>query len=143
MSTSRDHDPLVQWFGRLSEQLGSDCWQPAADVYETEASIVVRLELAGVRGVEISVTVDGDILRIRGVRRPRIDGDAQRLHQMEIASGPFERAIRIGIPFERERVTAALEEGLLRVVLPKKPSGPRRIDVDVERGTSGSGRSST
>ena len=99
MSSSRDHDPLAQWFGRPSEQLGSDRWQPAADVYETEGSIVVRLELAGVRGSEISVTVDGDILRIRGVRHPRIDGDAQRLHQMEIASGPFERAIRIGIPF--------------------------------------------
>jgi len=97
----------------------------------------VRLELAGVRTAEISVTVDGDILRIRGVRRPRVDDDAQRLHQMEIASGPFERAIRIGIPFERDRVTASLEEGLLRVVLPKKPSGPRRIGIETERGTSG------
>jgi HSP20 family protein len=133
VSSSRDHDPLAQWFGRPSEQLGSDRWQPAADVYETEASIVVRLELAGVRGSEISVTVDGDVLRIRGVRHPRIDRDAQRLHQMEIASGPFERAIRIGIPFERDRVTASLEEGLLRVVLPKKASGPRRIGIETER----------
>jgi HSP20 family protein len=133
VSSSRDHDPLVQWFGHPSNQLGSDRWQPAADVYETEASIVVRLELAGVRGSEISVTVDGDILRIRGVRRPRVDGDAQRLHQMEIASGPFERAIRIGIPFERDRVTASLEEGLLRVVLPKKSSGPRRIGIETDR----------
>jgi HSP20 family protein len=133
VSSSRDHDPLVHWFGRPSDQLASDRWQPAADVYETEGSIVVRLELAGVRGSEISVTVDGDILRIRGVRRPRVDGDAQRLHQMEIASGPFERAIRIGIPFERDRVTASLEEGLLRVVLPKKSSGPRRIGIESDR----------
>jgi HSP20 family protein len=130
VSSSRDHDPLAQWFGRLSEQLGTDRWQPAADVYETEKAIVVRLELAGVRGSEVSVTVDGDILRIRGVRRPRVDRDAHRLHQMEIASGPFERAIRIGIPFQRDHVTASLEEGLLRVELPKKPSGPRRLDVE-------------
>jgi HSP20 family protein len=133
LSSSRDHDPLAQWFGLQSERLGSDRWQPAADVYETEGSIVVRLELAGVLGSEVSVTVDGDVLRIRGVRRPRVDRDAQRLHQMEIASGPFERAIRIGIPFERDRVTAALEEGLLRVVLPKKASGPRRIGIETER----------
>jgi HSP20 family protein len=133
LSSSRDQDPLAQWFGRPSERLGSDRWQPAADVYETEGSIVVRLELAGVRGSEVSVSVDGDILRIRGVRHPRIDGDAQRLHQMEIASGPFERVIRIGIPIERDRVTASLEEGLLRVVLPKKASGPRRIGIEPER----------
>jgi HSP20 family protein len=132
VSTTRDHDPLATWFGRLSEQLGGDRWQPAADVYETEKAVVVRLELAGVAGDEVQVTVDGDVLRIRGVRHPRIDEDAQRLHQMEIASGPFERALRIGIPFERDHVNASLEEGVLRVVLPKRRAGPRRIGVESE-----------
>jgi HSP20 family protein len=132
VSTTRDHDPLATRFGRLSEQLGGDRWQPAADVYETEKAVVVRLELAGVAGDEVQVTVDGDVLRIRGVRHPRIDEDAQRLHQMEIASGPFERALRIGIPFERDHVNASLEEGVLRVVLPKRRAGPRRIGVECE-----------
>ena len=130
MATSRDHDPLATWFGRFSEQLGGDRWQPAADVFETEKAIVVRLELAGVARDEVQVTVDGDVLRIRGVRRPRVDDDAQRLHQMEIVSGPFERAIRIGVPFERDGVSAALEDGLLRVVLPKRSIGPRRIGIE-------------
>ena len=93
---------------------------------------MVRLELAGVARDEVQVTVDGDVLRIRGIRRPRVDDDAQRLHQMEIASGPFERALRIGIPFERDQVAASLEEGMLRVVLPKRRAGPRRIDVESE-----------
>lgn len=130
MATQRDPDPLASWFGRLTDQLGDGRWQPAADVFETATAIVVRLELAGVASGDVQVTVDGDVLRIRGVRKPRVDRDAQRLHQMEIASGPFERAIRIGVPFDRERVSAALEEGLLRVELPKRPSGPRRIGVD-------------
>lgn len=127
---TRDHDPLAPWFGRLSERLGSDRFEPAADVYETEKAVVVRLELAGVASDEIQVSVDGDVLRIRGVRRPNIDADARRLHQMEIASGPFERALRIGIPFERAQVVAALEEGILRVVLPKRSASRRRIDVE-------------
>lgn len=132
MATSRDHDPLATWFGRFSEQLGGDRWQPAADVFETEKTIVVRLELSGVARDEVQVTVDGDVLRIRGIRRPRVDDDAQRLHQMEIASGPFERALRIGIPFERDQVAASLEEGMLRVVLPKRSTAPRRIDVETD-----------
>jgi HSP20 family molecular chaperone IbpA len=49
---------------------------------------------------------------------------------MEIAFGPFERAIRIGIPFARDRVSAQLEDGFLRVTLPKRDTGPRRIDVE-------------
>jgi HSP20 family protein len=130
LSTTRDQDPLAPWFGRLSDQLGGDRWQPVADVYETEKAVIVRLELPGVSSDEVQVTVDGDVLRIRGVRRARIDEDAQRLHQMEIASGPFERALRIGVAFERDHVHASLEEGMLRVVLPKRAAGPRRIGVD-------------
>jgi HSP20 family protein len=128
VATKRDPDPLAPWFGRLTGRLGEDSWQPSADVFETEKAIVVRLELAGVAGSDVSVTVDGDVLRIRGVRKPRVDAAAQRLHQMEIACGPFERAIRIGVPFERDGVTASLEEGLLRVVLPKRSS--RRIGFE-------------
>jgi len=130
VATQRDPDPLAPWFGRLTDRLGEASWQPAADVFETDRAIVVRLELAGVAGTDVSVTIDGDVLRIRGVRKPRVDAAAERLHQMEIASGPFERAIRIGVAFERDRVTAALEEGLLRVVLPKRSAGPRRIGVE-------------
>jgi HSP20 family protein len=129
VATIRDPDPLAPWFGRLSEPFGEDRWQPAADVFETADAIVIRLELAGVAGGDVSVTVDGEVLRIRGHRKPRIDAEAQRLHQMEIASGPFERALRIGVPFDRDGVSASLEEGLLRVVLPKRNPGPRRIGV--------------
>jgi HSP20 family molecular chaperone IbpA len=74
--------------------------------------------------------MDGDVLRVHGRREPRVEADAQRLHQMEIAFGPFERAIRIGIPFVRDQVSAQLEEGFLRVTIPKRERGPRRIDVD-------------
>jgi HSP20 family protein len=130
VATKRDPDPLAPWFGRLTDRLGEASWQPAADVFETDVAIVVRLELAGVAGADVSVTIDGEVLRIRGVRKPRVDATAERLHQMEIASGPFERAIRIGVPFERDRVTASLEEGLLRVVLPKRSAGPRRIGLE-------------
>ena len=141
MATQRDPDPLAPWFGRLSDRLGEASWQPAADVYETEKAIVVRLELAGISGGDVSVTVDGDLLRIRGVRKPRVDAAAQRLHQMEIASGPFERALRIGVPFDRDGVTASLEEGLLRIVLPKRlPSGPRRIGIEKQEDPGGSER---
>ena len=55
--------------------LRGDRWQPAIDVFETEKAIVVRVELAGVRGQDVRVTVDGEWLRIRGERRPPADAD--------------------------------------------------------------------
>lgn len=137
MAARRERDPFGEglfgeWLRPPAERLGRERWQPAADVYETEKAIVVRLELAGVTAAELQVSIDGEVLRIRGRREPRVDADAQRVHQMEIAFGPFERALRIGIPFDRERVSAQIEDGFLRVTLPKKPAGPRRIDVENE-----------
>jgi HSP20 family protein len=95
---------------------------------------VVRAEISGVRGDDLRVSVDGDRLRLSGVRSVPQRGDVQRLHQMEIAFGPFERTVRIQIPFERERVTAHLEDGFLEVRLPKQL--PRQIRVRSEESES-------
>ena len=58
-----------------------------------------------------------------------INAEIERLHQMEIAFGPFERSVRIAIPFERDQVVANLEEGFLSVVLPKSAPRRRRIEL--------------
>jgi HSP20 family protein len=118
------HDP----FGDFTDRLGGSRWRPAVDVFETEKAIVVRLELAGIRISDLNVTVDGDCLRIFGVRQAASTDGVQRLHQMEIAFGPFERVLRFEVPFEREMVSAHLEDGFLTVKLPKQT--PRRLPVE-------------
>jgi HSP20 family protein len=126
----RRGDPLGGFFGDLAERFRGDRWQPATDVIETEKALVVRLELAGVRIDDLRVTVDGDVMRVSGARTPPASSDVQRLHQMEIAFGPFERVLRVNIPFEREAVSAHLEDGFLTVTLPKRLPQRRRIEID-------------
>ncbi|MBW2715010.1 MAG: Hsp20/alpha crystallin family protein [Deltaproteobacteria bacterium] len=124
--SDRNHDSLVEHFG---DRLRGDSWQPDVDVFETETALVVRAEIAGVRSQDLNVRVDGQILRIAGIR-PAPDGSrVKRLHQMEIASGPFERRLRIQIPFDRNGVSAHVEDGFLTVTLPKSVAGPRRVPV--------------
>jgi HSP20 family protein len=121
---------LNEFLGEFSERLRGDPWKPAVDIFETDSEVFVRLEMAGVRGEDLRVNVDADVLRIRGVRRtPAVDG-VRRLHQMEIAFGPFETSVRLGIPFDRDGVSAHLEDGLLEVRLPKR----RRVRVEVQSG---------
>jgi HSP20 family protein len=123
-------DPSAELFGELSEWTPGDRWRPALDVFETEKAVVVRVELGGVRSEDVKVTVDGDTLRIQGARHaPRSSAEVVRLHRMEIAFGRFERTVRIGIPFDRERVQAHLEGGFLTVELPKRDAARRRIEV--------------
>ncbi len=98
------------------------------DVFESEKAVLVRVEISGVQGDDIRVSVDGELLRISGVRSMPADEDVHRLHQMEIAFGPFERALRIQVPFDRDLVSAHLEDGFLEVTLPKRR--PQRIEVE-------------
>ncbi len=129
MKHSKKFDPFAEIFGDLSERFQGDRWQPAVDVFETETAVVVRFEIAGVRKANLRVTVDGDLLRVSGVRKPTAEGGVRRLHQMEIAFGPFERSLRIEIPFDNGGVAAHLEDGFLRITLPKQSDEPHNIEV--------------
>jgi len=128
-------DPFAELYGEFRDRLRGDRWQPDVDVFETQKAIVVRAELSGVRGQDLRVTVDGETLRISGVRVAPEPADVTRLHQMEIATGPFERRVRIPIAFDREGVTAHLADGFLTVNLPKR--GPVRRSVEISSESDG------
>ena len=123
-------DPFTELYGEFSDRVRGDRWQPDADVFETDSEVVVRVEIAGVANADLTVSVDGQTLRISGVRKAPEPADARRLHQMEIASGPFERRIPIPIPFDRGGVSAHLADGFLTVSLPKR--SPQRVEVATE-----------
>ena len=131
MSHPRRSDPFAELYGDFAERLRGDRWQPDVDVIETEQGVVVRAEIAGIRADDLRVTLDGQVLRISGVRRASEPVGVVRLHQMEIASGPFERRVRVPVGFDRDRVSAHLADGFLTVTLPRR--SPTRRTVKVER----------
>jgi HSP20 family protein len=103
-----------------------------ADVYLTEEppTLTVQLDVAGVDPAEVDVQLDGDLLVIRGVKRPSAE---RRLYQhAEIEWGPFERRMRIGVPIDPDGVTAGYDRGLLTIVLPLGERRPaERIGIPV------------
>jgi HSP20 family protein len=130
VSDPKRNDPFAELYGEFSDRLRGDRWQPDVDVFETETEIVVVAEIAGIRSDDLRVTVDGEELRISGVRRVPERPDVKRLLQMEIAAGPFERRLRIPIPFDRERVTAHLADGFLSVSLPRRIPLRRQVKLE-------------
>jgi HSP20 family protein len=130
VSNPRRNDPFAELYGEFAERLHGDRWQPDVDVFETEQGVVVRAEIAGIRSEDLRVSVDAQVLRISGVRRATEPPDVVRLHQMEIASGPFERRVRIPIAFDRDKVTAHLAEGFLTIVLPRRAATRRTVKIE-------------
>jgi HSP20 family protein len=132
VSRAKSHDPFADVYGEFADRLRGDRWLPDVDIFETEKDVIVRVELAGVRGEDLSVTVDGRVLKIRGVRRGFDQNDLQRLHQVEIATGPFERRIQIPVAFRQDPIAARLADGFLTVVMPKKPAGRQAVEIEGE-----------
>ena len=130
MSDPKRNDPFAELYGEFSDRLRGDRWQPDVDVFETETEVVVLAEIAGIRSDDLRVTVDGEELRISGVRRVPERSDVKRLLQMEIAAGPFERRLRIPIPFDREKVSAHLADGFLTVSLPRRIPFRRQVKLE-------------
>jgi HSP20 family protein len=95
--------------------------------------VIVRFEVAGVRGEDLRVNVEGSVLRLRGVRRARPVAAISRLQQMEISFGPFEREIAVEARFDSEGVRARLEDGFLEVRIPKRRAARRTLEVERER----------
>ena len=100
-------------------------FHPPTDVYETGDSLIVRVEIAGMRDEDFRIALVDSALVIAGIRRDTL---AKRgLQQMEINWGPFQTEVTIGMPIRDGEIEARYENGFLIVELPKAP--PRRIPI--------------
>jgi HSP20 family protein len=96
-------------------------WSPPTDVYETETSFVVRVEVAGMRESDFTINVDDNYLFISGVRSESPERRAYR--QMEIRYGEFSTAVELPLGVDVSSAEADYKDGFLSVILPKiKPT---------------------
>ncbi len=86
--------------------------RPPVDIYATEREMVVTADVPGVRKADINVSLEGDELVIEGPVSGR---------QEEESSLPwgYYRRFKLRTAFERGRIAAHLEGGVLKVTLPK------------------------
>jgi HSP20 family protein len=118
--TDIDASPLG-W--RLTTRLHA--WRPPTDVYETDESIIVRVEIAGMREDDFLIELNGRFLSIRGSRQDI--SERRAYHQMEIRFGEFIVELELPVPIETNQVQAIYDNGLLRVTLPK--AQPQHIPI--------------
>jgi HSP20 family protein len=112
--------------------LGSAAWAPLADVYETATTYFVLLELPGLDHREIEVVAEPHSLTIRGERKVAGSARPESFYRMERSYGSFSRVFRFEEAIEPDRVDAQMENGLMRLAVPKV--GPRpEWRVRVER----------
>jgi HSP20 family protein len=108
-------------------------WAPAVDIYETGETFMVEAELPGIDPKDIDLAVDEGVLTLRGERKLEKEVKEENYHRVERAYGMFQRAVRLPSDIDAEKVTAAYDNGVLRVTIPKtQPKKPKSIPVTVE-----------
>jgi HSP20 family protein len=117
--------------GERAPRFGVAAFRPNADVYfhQRENAVVVRFELPGIDPDRITLEIEGNVLRVGGVRSDQRPPDAV-YHQMEILYGRFERAITLPPEVDITRASANYTGGYLEIRLPlKRRSAARHIRI--------------
>jgi HSP20 family protein len=124
---------LVQGASLLPEEHGRGTWSPAVDIYETNTSFVLTAEVPGLSHAEIDIKVVNRNLILRGERRWERDENGELFHRLESSYGKFERTFNLSERIDVRTISAELDLGVLRVVLPKRSAAAgKRIKVETE-----------
>jgi HSP20 family protein len=104
----------------------------AAEVYDDDNAVTVRLEAPGMKKGDFDIEVVDDYLVVRGEKRYEKERKEGRFHVTECADGVFERAVPLPAEVDVSKAKARDKRGVLSVTLPKTTaSRRRRITVDV------------
>jgi HSP20 family protein len=94
-------------------------WTPAVDMTESKEAITVKADLPGVEPKEIAVSLEGDVLTIKGEKEEKKEDKDERRHRIERSWGTFMRSVRLPAPVDAGKVTAAFKNGIVTITLPK------------------------
>ena len=118
---------------RTDEPAATTSWSPSVDIFETEGEIVVKAELPGMDRKDIQLNLENNVLSLRGERKFQKETKDDNYHRIERSNGVFSRSFSIPATVDEERIRADYNDGVLKIVLPKKAQAkPKQIKIASE-----------
>jgi HSP20 family protein len=107
-------------------------WAPVVDIYEAADKFLVRAELPGVDKDAVNVSIDENILTIKGKKQFVDAKDGEKWTRVESKYGEFTRRFTLPDEINSDQVSAAYKNGVLELSIPKvEPKKVKLIDVKV------------
>jgi len=124
-------DRLNRLFGRnepweAEGALSAADWTPSVDIVEKENEIIIKAELPGVAAKDVAVTVDNNVLTLKGERHLEKDVKKENYHRVECSYGTFSRSFTVPGSMDLANIRAEYKDGLLTLTLPKKAASKGR-----------------
>jgi HSP20 family protein len=102
------------------EGIGRGAWNPQVDIYENKDQIVLEAELPGMNREDFDLSIENNVLTLRGERKFEKKDDNDNYHRVERSYGSFTRSFTLPQTVSSEGAVAEYKNGVLRVSLPKR-----------------------
>ena len=112
-------------FGRWTEE--GSAWWPLVESYTKDGQLILRYDLPGVDPKDVDVSLEGNVLTIRGERRAEHGGEGYR----EVQYGRFERTLTMPEGLDPEKIKARYVNGVLEVTVPAPAAATRKVPIEV------------
>jgi HSP20 family protein len=111
----------------------TSAWLPACDVFEDKDAVKIVAEVPGVRPEDVKLSIENNLLTIRGEKKQHAEEKTERVHRYERSYGTFERTFALPTSVDPEKIAASYSNGILSVTIPKADRArPREIPVKVD-----------
>lgn len=108
-------------------------WMPAVDLVEKDDEYVAKVELPGVHKDDVKITLQDNILTIRGEKKEEKETKNSNYHRLERSYGSFQRSFTLPTSVRQDKVEAEYRDGVLTITLPKAEEAKRKqIEVKVK-----------
>src|SRR3989442_2636637 len=107
-------------------------WLPLVDIFEEPDAIRLVAEVPGVRPEDVKISVEDNLLTIRGMKEQVAENKAEKVHRYERTYGAFERSFTLAASIDPNKIKATYALGVLTITLPKAETAkPHLITVEV------------
>jgi HSP20 family protein len=111
--------------------MNSGNWIPPVDIYQSgDKELVIKAELPDMKREDIEITVDNDVLTIKGEKKVSTEVKEDQVHRVERQYGVFVRSFALPPSVDSTKVAAEYKNGLLTLRLPlREEAKPRQVQI--------------
>lgn len=102
-------------------------FSPKINVSENDKAIEITAELPGMDEKNISVTLDKNILTIKGEKKQDKEEKSREYYHVERSYGVFQRSLKLSCDVEFDKIKASFKKGVLNINLPKSPEAKEHV----------------
>jgi HSP20 family protein len=131
------HNEIDRVFDRFRageyDASATQTWLPAVDITEQETAFIIKAELPGVDKKDVKITVQNDVLTIKGEKKQESEKKGENYHRTERLYGSLQRSFTLPVTIASEKIDASYDNGVLILNLPKlEEAKPKEIEVKVK-----------